>query len=211
MLLQRMSANERLAQRFLKRALPLGWSFEVSEKEILLNRKSPVYLLSVAPQDKLTQSKAKLLERAKNEGAKKNCIIRFQVERHDDKVLVLKKLRLYQGIKRSIADTAHRLKIRQHCNSLTLAECAQVPGEPGEAAQEFLVTQKILIEKLELTPLYRIGTLYLYPMKNQCVTPQRDWYVTNTEFPETLSLFPLEAQDEIATILRNFEDILLSE
>lgn len=206
-----MSANEKLSYIFLKRALPLGWDFDVSEKEILLTRKSPVYLLAVAPQDTLTESKAKLLQRAKEEGAKKKCTIRFQVERHDDKVLVLKKLRLYQGIKRSIADAAERLKLRQHCNSLTLTACAQAVGAPGEAAQEFLATQKILIEKLEITPLYRIGTLYLYPLKNQCIPGNLDWYKGNTEFPGTHTIFPLDAQDEVAAIMRNFETILLQE
>lgn len=208
---RRLSANQKAAESFLKRHLPLGWDFTASEKRISLLRIAPVYTLAVAREDYLTASKAVLLTRAKKSGKRHECRLEFHVERHDDAALIRQKLRLYNEIRRDINSTYDRLKLKHLCSGTTVAECKSMKGPAGEAAAEYLTTRQILLEKLEVTPFYRIGTLYLYPLKNQCVTAERDWYFTNIEYPESEAIFPLEAREEIELILRNLEQLKLSQ
>lgn len=190
--------------------MPPGWKFSADEKTLSLRRLAPVYLLKVAREDYLTQSKPVLLARAKKEGNKTDCSINFRVERHDDAALVRQKLRLYAGIRHGIEEAYERLALRRHCTNDEIEDCTKKPGVPGEAAKEYLTTRRILAQKLEATPFYRIGTLYLYPLKNQCVTSNLDWYYLNETYPATESFFPLEAREEIEIILRNLQQLKLS-
>jgi hypothetical protein len=206
-----LSANVRAAERFFERNLPPGWVFTASEKRIELRRLAPVFTLAVQPIEYLTNSKHSLLSRAKQAGKRHNCTIEFKVERHDDNALMRQKLRLYQEIRRDIEKSYERLELRRRCAGVTLEECSKIAGRTGEAAREYLATRNILIQKLEVTPLYRIGTLYLFPQKNQCVTAEYDWYYTNTEYPGDEALFPLEAREEIEIILKNLEQLKLSQ
>jgi len=206
-----LSANVKAAELFFTRHLPPGWKFTASEKQVLLLRVAPVYALAVEPQDYLTHSKATLLQRAKSSGKRKNCTIEFRVERHDDDALMRQKLRLYKEIRRDTSRAFDRLALKRLCGTLTPEACAKLPGPAGEAAQEFVVTRAILEDKLEAVPLYRIGTLYLFPLKHQCVTANLDWYTINSEYPASESLFPLEAREEIEVILRNLEQLQLLE
>ena len=168
-----------------------------------------MYLLEVQREDYLTQSKPVLLARAKKEGKKKECTISFRVERHDDIAIIRQKLRLYEGIRRDIEAAYDRLSLRRVCSPDSIADCAQKRGIAGESAKEYLTTRRILAEKLEATPFYRIGTLYLFPLKNQCITSQLDWYYLNADYPESQALFPLEASEEIQILLRNLEQLRL--
>jgi hypothetical protein len=208
---RRLSANVKAAERFFTRHLPAGWNFTASEKRIVLRRSAPVFLLAVEPQEYLTNSKATLLQRAKQSGKRKDCVITFKVERHDDDALMRQKLRLYKEIRRDIALAFERLSLKRLCGTLTPEECAISTGKAGKAAQEFLATRAILEAKLETVPIYRIGTLYLFPQKNQCITAEKDWFTTNSEFPANQSIFPLEAREEIEIILRNFDELRLWE
>lgn len=206
-----LSANVRAAELFFARNLPEGWKSTTSETRILLRRVAPVYALEVESQDYLTNSKASLLQRAKNSGKRKDCTIEFKIERHDDNALVRQKLRLYKEIRRDTARAFDRLALKRLCSTLAPEACAKLPGPAGKAAQEFVVTRAILEDKLEAVPLYRIGTLYFFPLKHQCVTAKLDWYSINSEYPASESLFPLEAREEIEVILRNLEQLKFSE
>ncbi|GAB4425513.1 MAG: hypothetical protein OHK0011_06740 [Turneriella sp.] len=206
-----LSANARALERFFERNLPPGWYYFADERQVELRRRAPVYTLAVASEDYLTQSKYTLLQRARQEGKQHICSIQFGVERHDDNALMRQKLRLYQEIRRDMEKSYERLQLRRRCAGVSLQECQKAGGTTGSAAEEYLVTRSILAEKLEITPLYRIGTLYLFPQKNQCVTPQFDWYITNTEYPANVATFPLEAREEIEVILKNLEQIKLWE
>lgn len=206
-----LSANVKAVELFLARHLPVGWKFTASETRLLLRRVAPVYTLEVDPQDYLTNSKASLLQRAKSSGTRKDCTIEFKIERHDDNALVRQKLRLYKEIRRDTARTFDRLALKRLCGTLTPEACARLPGPAGKAAHEFVVTRARLEEKLEAVPLYRIGSLYLFPLKNQCVTAKLDWYSINDKYPASESLFPLEAREEIEVILRNLAQLQLLE
>ncbi|HMY10813.1 MAG TPA: hypothetical protein PKG67_01365 [Turneriella sp.] len=206
-----LSANVKAAERFFTRHLPAGWKFTTSERQVLLRRVAPVYALAVEPQDYLTSSKSTLLKRAKTSGKRKDCIMEFKVERHDDDALMRQKLRLYKEIRRDTARAFDRLALKRLCGTVTPEACAKLPGQAGTAAQEFMSIRAILEDKLEAVPLYRIGTLYLFPLKHQCVTAKLDWYTINSEYPAGESIFPLEAREEIEVILRNLEQLKLSE
>lgn len=152
---------------------------------------------------------AELLKVARKKGTKTDCKINFLIERHDDTVLVRQKIRLYKEIRRDIEKTYDRLKLRHLCAGLSVTECSIGTGRARDAAQEYLTTRSILADKLEVTPLYRIGTLYLYPKKNQCVLRETDWYVANSLVSESARLFPFEAGEEIDIILRNMRQLQL--
>lgn len=204
-----LSANQKSIEAFFNRQLPPGWKFSADEKALTLRRLAPVYLLAVAREDYLTQSKPVLLARSKKEGTSRECRINFRVERHDDAAIVRQRLRLYQNIRAGIDEAGTRLNIKRECADYSLEECAKVKGPKGEAAAEFLKTRQILTQKLEPAPVYRIGTLYLYPLKNQCVTAALDWYFVNADYPESISIFPVEAREEIQIILRDLEQLRL--
>lgn len=206
---RQVTANQKSIEAFFSRNLPPGWRFSADEKTLQLRRIAPVYLLTVQREDYLTQSKPVLLARAKKEGKKTECVINFRVERHDDVAIIRQKLRLYEGIRRDIETAYNRLAPERLCAPDSIADCAQKRGAAADSAKEYLVTQRILAEKLEATPFYRIGTLYLFPLKNQCITSRLDWYYLNTDFPESHSLFPLEAREEMQIILRNLEQLRL--
>ncbi len=135
----------------------------------------------------------------------------FLVERHDDIALIRQKVRLFKEIRADIAKAYDRLRLKHVCRGWTALECSLTQGAGRDAALEYLTTRKILAEKLEVTPVYRIGTLYLYPKKNQCVLPAHDWYVTNTLFPENARMLPFEAGEEVEIILRNMLQLTLWE
>jgi hypothetical protein len=205
-----LSANARAAERFFERNLPPGWGFALDETRLQLRRLAPVFTLAVQPIEYLTNSKHSLLSRARQAGKRHNCTIEFKVERHDDNALMRQKLRLYQEIRRDIDKSYERLQLRHRCAGVTLEQCSKIAGRTGEAAREYLATRNILVQKLEVTPLYRIGTLYLFPQKHQCVTAEYDWYFTNSEYPASEALFPLEAREEIEIILKNLDQLKLS-
>ncbi|MCX7632248.1 MAG: hypothetical protein N2Z22_02815 [Turneriella sp.] len=204
-----LSANLRAAEKFFSQRLPAGWSYEISEERILLSRAQPVYTLPVARENQRLATKAAILAQAKANGKAKACQLQFKVERHDDNVLVRQKLRLYRDIKTAIQSAHQRLKLRWLCGELTPEECSQKPGRAGENAKEFLAIRQILVQKLEPMPFYRIGTLYLYPLKDQCVLPELDWYFHNEEFPATEEIFPYEARDEIRSLVQAIEELRL--
>lgn len=137
------------------------------------------------------------------------CSIEFLTERHDDAVLVRQSIRQYKTIRADIAAAYAQLNLKHRCAEKTPSECAAEKGDSGDAAREFLRTRKILNQKLAVTPLYRIGTLYLYPKKDQCVLPTLDWYVENAVVKESTRLLPFEAAEEIALIFRNLETLRL--
>ncbi|MFZ5630600.1 MAG: hypothetical protein ACOY5B_15820 [Spirochaetota bacterium] len=211
MRLRNLSANARALERFFERNLPPGWQYFADERQVELRRAAPVYTLAVQGEDYLTQSKYTLLNRARQAGKQHACSMQFRVERHDDNALMRQKLRLYQNVRRDIAAAYDRLQLKRHCRGRTLEECRKTPGPAADAVNEYVVTRQILADKLELAPFYRIGTLYLFPQKNQCVTAQLDWYFTNTEYPANEAIFPLEAREEIEVILKNLEQIKLWE
>lgn len=168
-----------------------------------------MYLLALPREEYQILSKSSLLRRAHAEGKKLTCAIEFMVERHDDAVLVRQSIRQYKTIRTDIAAAYARLNLKHGCADKTLVECADGKGASGAAAREFLRTRKILNQKLAITPLYRIGTLYLYPKKDQCVLPTLDWYVENTVVNESEHMLPFEAAEEIELIFRNLETLRL--
>ncbi len=154
-------------------------------------------------------SKSALLTLARRVGRKTQCRIEFVAERHDDVAIIRQKIRLYKETRRDIEQAYARLKVRHLCRRQSVQECSLETGKAGEAAKEYLTTRQILIDKLEITPLYRIGTLYLYPKKNQCLPAKNDWYLTNTLVPEGTQLLPLEAREEVGIVLRNLDQLKL--
>lgn len=206
---RQISANVKAAEKFFERNLPPGWLFAVTEQQVALWRIAPVFTMAVPPEDYLVYSKGRLLARAKATGKRHDCRIEFSVERHDDPALMRQKLRLYHEIRRDIDAAYERLHLKRLCAGMELEACAIGQNRAARAAQEFLATRRILLQKLEVTPFYRIGTLYFFPLKNQCVTPEHDWYFTNTEYPAGEDIFPLEAREEIGIILRNLAELKL--
>ena len=206
---RKLSANERALEEFFQRNLPQGWNFQFDGAILSLRRIAPVYLLKKSEAEINLLSKSVLLKLAHSEGIKNACHINFKVERHDDVAIVRQRIRLYKEIRRDIEAAHNRLRLRHLCGSATVEECAIDTGQTGEAAREFLTTRQILIDKLEITPIYRIGTLYVYPRKDQCVPEKSDWYVTNKLVPAGTQLLPFEAAEEVEIILRNIEQLKL--
>lgn len=206
---QQISANVKAAEQFFTRNLPPGWRFAVTERQVVLWRIAPIFTLAVPSEDYLLLTKGQLLAKAKTAGKRHDCRIAFAVERHDDPALMRQKLRLYQEIRRDIDAAYDRLRLKYLCSGVELAACAIGENRAAQAAREFLRTRELLTQKLEITPLYRIGTLYFFPQKNQCVTPPHDWYFTNTQYPAGEDIFPFEAREEITIILRNLDEIRL--
>lgn len=208
---RRLSANERALEEFFKRNLPPGWIFRFEDRLLTLSRKAPVYILHSSDAEVSLLSKSALLTLARRTGKKTQCHMEFTAERHDDTAIIRQKIRLYKEIRNDTEQAYKRLNLRHLCGSTPAAECAIGTGQAAEAAREYLVTRQILIDKLEVTPLYRIGTLYLYPKKNQCVPAKHDWYLANTLVPEKTQFLPLEAREEVEIILRNLEQLKLWE
>ncbi len=206
---RKLSANERAVEDFFTRNLPPGWTFQFEDRLLSLERLAPVFILSRTDAEASLLSKAALLALARSSGQRVRCRIEFTAERHDDAALVRQKIRLYQEIRRDVDQAYTRLNLRHLCQSQTVQECSLEMNKKGEAAKEYLVTRQILADKLEITPLYRIGTLYLYPKKNQCVPRNEDWYLTNTQVPENSQFLPLEAHEEAQVVLRNLEQLKL--
>jgi hypothetical protein len=206
---RRLSANERALEAYFERSLPQGWTFTYKAKVLRLSRKAPVYLLALPETLIRRMPKGEALTRAHREGRKINCQIDFLVERHDDVAIVRQKIRLYKEIRDELKHSYDRLHIGRQCAGSDLEECKQRPGSAGESAKEFITTRKILSEKIELAPLYRIGTLYLYPLKNQCVTGSIDWYFTNQQITDKDRVLPFEAEEEIGIVIRNLEQLRL--
>lgn len=171
---------------------------------------APVFTLQVAAEEYLTNSKHTLLNRARQAGKRHTCLIEMKVERHDDDALVRQKLRLYAETRRAIAKAGRELQRDRRCAGLAPEDCLKVAGAPGDAAREYLTNRSVLSGRLEPVPFYRIGTLYLFPQRNQCVTAQLDWYLSNTEYPANEAIFPLEAREEMEVILKNLEQLKLS-
>ncbi|HRP68612.1 MAG TPA: hypothetical protein PLY93_03695 [Turneriella sp.] len=193
--------------RFFKRNLPFTWRFTSTEKSLTLERNAPVYILSHAHNTEILNTKASLLSYAKKKGHPTVCAIRFRLERHDDIAVVRQKVRLCQEIRQNLENTYNRLNLKFLCRYQTITECSLSSGQGKEAALEYLRTKKIVTEKLEPVPLYRIGTFYLYPLKHQCVTPNHDWYFENTMIGADDILLPYEAQEEIQIILKNIDEL----
>lgn len=204
-----LSANDKALERFFARNLPLGWKFELQGKSLILGRNAPAYLLNLPTDEYRNLSKYAALTLAKKTGRKIDCSITFRLERHDDLALVRQKVRLFKEIRAAITAAYDQLRLRYVCRHWTPVECSLTHGAGREAALEYLTTRDILTKKLEVTPLYRIGTLYLYPQKDQCVTAAGDWYVTNKLIRETDRILPLEAGEEIEIILKNLEQVRL--
>lgn len=208
---RKLSANERALEEFFLHNLPPGWNFAFRDRLLSLERVAPVYILPQSDEEVSLLSKAALLSLARRTGTKIRCRIELLAERHDDTAIVRQKIRLYKEIRRDTEQAYHRLNLRHLCGSTPAAECAIGTGQAAEAAREYLVTRQILIDKLEVTPFYRIGTLYLYPKKNQCVPAKNDWYLANTLVPEKTQFLPLEAREEVEITLRNLEQLKLWE
>lgn len=138
-----------------------------------------MYLTEISPLDLRILNNADLLARARREGKKVTCSLHFRVERHDDVALVRQKIRLFQETR------------------------ARVKALKPEPKEENLAQKKILTEKLELAPFYRIGTLYLYPEKDQCIPRKLDWYFTSKLLTDTMTIIPFEAREEIEIIHEN--------
>lgn len=206
-----LSANERAIESFFQRNLPLGWYSNFTGEKLELSRRAPVYTIRRPEPETKFLSKPALFQLAKKKGEKNLCTMEFHVERHDDTAIVKRKVRLYKEIRRDASAAFQRLRLPHLCGSTPMAECAIGNGPAAEAAREYLTTRQILIEKLEITPLYRVGTLYLYPKKNQCVPEELDWYVSNTRLPVGAIFMPLEAREEIEIILKNLEQLKLWE
>lgn len=204
-----LSANQKAVDSFYQRNLPPGFVFTYHASNLKITRVAPTYVLQLPPEETHGLAKTALLKLARTRGKKTNCEIQFRVERHDDAALVRQKLKLYKGVLHDIEAAYTRLNLKHLCRGVSLADCSMVKGTAGEAAQEFLATRKILGEKIEVTPLYRIGTLYLYPLRNQCIPDSYDWYVTNETVPLGALLLPLEAAEEVQIILRNMEQLKL--
>jgi len=177
------SANEKALSVFFKKILPPGWRYSGSEKEIKLERLAAIFVTEIPPLDLRILSNAQLIERARREGKKTQCTLTFRVERHDDTAIVRQKVRLSQEVR----DRVRVLKL--------------------EPKKEFEATKKILTEKLEAVPFYRIGTLYLYPRQNQCITHALDWYFSNTLVSTTATILPHEAREEIEIIYASLSAI----
>lgn len=135
----------------------------------------------------------RLLAHAHKNGRKTDCQVEFKIERHDDPALVRQKVRLFKEIRADIEGARRKP--------------AQAAGNAAGPTAEFETTRKILAEKLEIAPLYRIGTLYLYPKKNQCILPRLDWYVVNSLIGDEERVLPFEAGEEIEIIYRNMEQL----
>lgn len=208
---RKLSANERALEEFFLRNLPPGWSFTFADRLLSLSRIAPVYILPQSDAEVSLLSKSALLTLARRVGAKTDCRIEFIAERHDDVAIVRQKIRLYKEIRLDIKQAYTRLNLRHLCASITVRECAVGSGSAAEAAREYLTTRQTLLDKLELTPFYRIGTLYLYSKKNQCVPAKNDWYLTNSLVPEGVQFLPLEAREEVEIILRNLDQLKLWE
>lgn len=206
---RKLSANEKALESFFNRNLPPGWVSDFTDKSLTLRRQAPVYLLDIPPIDYRTTSKPAMMVLAKKQGRKIECAIRFVLERHDDIAIVRQRVRLFKEIRADIQKAYDRLNLKHLCSGWTPVECSLTQGRGRDPALEFLTTRQILSEKLEVTPLYRIGTLYLYPQKNQCVHPKFDWYVKNTLIKDTDHILPFEADEEIDLILRNLEQVRL--
>jgi len=204
-----LTANEKALERFFQRSLPPGWVFNGNEKQLTLKRQAPVYLINIPSDEARNLSKGTLLTLAKKNGRKIDCTITFKLERHDDIALVRQKVRLFKEIRKDITRAYERLNLKRLCQGIPAVECSLSTGPARDAAIEFLGTRQILTQKLEITPLYRIGTLYLYPLKDQCVTPRDDWYVTNQLVKETDRIMPFEAGEELEIIFRNLEQVKL--
>ena len=208
---RKLSANERALEEFFLRNLPPGWGFRFEDRLLALSRIAPVYILPATDAEVSLLSKSALLTQARRTGKKTQCRIEFIAERHDDVAIIRQKIRLYKEIRHDVEMAYARLKLRHLCGSITVQECSIGSGEAAEAAREYLTTRQILIDKLEITPLYRIGTLYLYPKKNQCVPAKNDWYLTNTQVPDGTQFLPLEAREEVEIVLRNLDQLKLWE
>ncbi|MBX3722922.1 MAG: hypothetical protein KF713_13865 [Turneriella sp.] len=208
---RKLSANEKAMQAFFERNLPPGWKFTAAEKTLTLTREAPVYLFNIPSDELRILSKPALLTLAKQKGKKTACSMQFKIERHDDIAIVRQRVRLYKEIRADIDKAYNRLNLKHLCRGWTPVECSLTQGQGRKPALEFLATRNILIQKLELTPVYRLGTLYLYPQRNQCVLPQHDWYISNMLFTDTTRLLPLEAGEEIEIILRNMQQLTLWE
>lgn len=204
-----LSANEKALGLFFQRNLPPGWTFESQEKSLTLRKVAPVYLLALPLDEFRNLSKPALLTLAKKQGKKIACTIGFRIERHDDIAIVRQRVRLFKEIRADIKKAYDRLNLKHLCRGWTAIECSLTHGAGRDAALEYLTTREILSKKLEITPLYRIGTLYLYPLKDQCVPPPSDWYVTNTQIKESDRVLPFEAIEELEIILRNLEQVRL--
>ena len=204
---RQLTANERAAESFFRRNLPPGWSFLIEKHAIILTRKAPAYVVLKPTEESRYLAKPALLTYAKNNGALTNCTIAFRSERHDDTAIVRQKVRLFKEIRRDTEAAYDRLRLKFLCGSQSVQHCAIGSGNAAEAAQEYLTTRRILTEKLEVTPLYRIGTLYLYPLKNQCVPEEHDWYMVNSQIPAGALMMPHEAREEIEILLRNIEQL----
>lgn len=204
-----LSANEKALGLFFERNLPPGWIFESQEKSLTLRKVAPVYLLALPLDEFRNLSKPVLLTLAKKQGKKIDCTIGFRIERHDDIAIVRQRVRLFKEIRADVKKAYDRLKLKYLCRGWTPVECSLTHGAGRDPALEYLTTRDILSKKLEVTPLYRIGTLYLYPLKDQCVPPQADWYLTNTQIKQTDHLLPFEAGEELEIILRNLEQVKL--
>ncbi|MBV6493750.1 MAG: hypothetical protein LDLANPLL_01773 [Turneriella sp.] len=202
-----LSANERALEHFFKKNLPPQWKSIANKTILTLKRKAPVYILPNTYTVPPLTTNAGYLALAKKNGRKDTCEIQFRIERHDDVALIRQKVRLYKEIRQDIEKAYERLQLKFLCRGISAVECSISGGKGKNAALEYLRTRGILAQKLEVTPLYRVGTLYLYPLKNQCVTPEHDWYVTNTKLSESDTLLPFEAREEIQIILKNMENI----
>lgn len=177
-----MGANERALAAFFKRNLPPGWKFSLNTGLLVLRRIAPVYILKISAVELQTMGNSRLLAHAHKNGRKTECQIELKVERHDDPALVRQKVRLFKEVR---------------------ADIERARQKPAE----FEKTRKILTEKLEIAPLYRVGTLYLYPRKNQCIMPRLDWYVGNTLIADEERVMPFEAAEEIEIIYRNLDQL----
>lgn len=198
-------------EAFFTRNLPPSWRFRFQDKTLTLTRDAPVYLVDMPTDELRILSKPALLAIAKQRGKKTACGMEFKIERHDDIAIVRQRVRLYKEIRADIDKAYDRLNMKHVCRGWTPVECSLTQGRGREPALEFLTTRNILVQKLEPTPFYRLGTLYLYPQKNQCVLPQLDWYISNMLFSGTTRLLPLEAGEEIEIILRNLQQLTLWE
>jgi len=208
---RKLSANERALEEFFLRNLPPGWKFQFEGHLLSVMRIAPVFILQQSDAEVSLLSKAALLKLGREKGEKLECRIDFTAERHDDVAIVRQKIRLYKEIRRDIELAYVRLNLRHLCQRQSVQECSLETNKTGEAAKEYLTIRQILIDKLELTPLYRIGTLYLYPKKNQCLPAKNDWYMTNTQVGEGTQFLPLEAREEVEIVLRNLEQLKLWE
>jgi len=168
--------------------------YEITEKSLTLRRKSVIYLHHFSQEDLKFQPKNLLLSEAKKNGKKMSCVIEFQIERHDDRLPVRERLKEFKRIREQLEI------LREHFSKRA----------GGLESDEYQKTRKILIQKLRPAPMYRILQIYLYPQKNQCVTPEEDWFVEN-QFRGTSAYMPAETDEEIRLILKNLDQIRLTD